>query len=74
MQSYLSLIHISRKQVGKRARIEHYPAPYAIIDIWEKHHGNALAAPQLIDSIVRSPTARNLVRVFFCLLYTSRCV
>jgi len=55
----------ARKQVGKRARIEHYPAPYAIIDIWEKHHGNALAAPQLIDSIVRSPTARNLVRVFF---------
>jgi 3-hydroxyacyl-CoA dehydrogenase/enoyl-CoA hydratase/3-hydroxybutyryl-CoA epimerase len=55
----------ARKQVGKRARIEHYPAPYAIIDLWEKHHGNALAAPQLIDSIVRSPTARNLVRVFF---------
>jgi 3-hydroxyacyl-CoA dehydrogenase/enoyl-CoA hydratase/3-hydroxybutyryl-CoA epimerase len=55
----------ARKQVARRARAEHYPAPYAIIDIWARHHGNALAAPQLIDSIVRSPTARNLVRVFF---------
>ncbi|RDE50793.1 MAG: crotonase [Candidatus Accumulibacter meliphilus] len=55
----------ARKQVARRARVEHYPAPYAIIDIWEKYQGNALAAPELIDSIVRSPTARNLVRVFF---------
>jgi len=55
----------ARKQVAKRARPEHYPAPYAIIDIWAKHNGNALAAPELVDGIVRSPTARNLVRVFF---------
>ncbi len=55
----------ARKQVAKRARPEHYPAPYAIIDIWAKHNGNALAAPDLVDGIVRSPTARNLVRVFF---------
>lgn len=55
----------ARKQVAKRARPQHYPAPYAIIDIWALHQGNALAAPYLIDSIVRSSTARNLVRVFF---------
>ena len=55
----------AKKQVAIRARQEHYPAPYAIIDIWAKYNGNALAAPELIDSIVRSPTARNLVRVFF---------
>ena len=55
----------ARKQVAKRARPEHYPAPYAIIDIWEKHNGNALVAPELVDRIVRSPAARNLVRVFF---------
>jgi len=55
----------ARKQVAKRARPQHYPAPYAIIDIWAKHNGNALAAPALVDGIVRSPTARNLVRVFF---------
>ena len=55
----------ARKQVAKRARPQHYPAPYAIIDIWAKHNGNALVAPELVDGIVRSPTARNLVRVFF---------
>ncbi len=55
----------AKKKVALRARPEHYPAPYAIIDIWAKHNGNALAAPQLVDDIVRSSTARNLVRVFF---------
>ena len=55
----------ARKQVAKKARPEHYPAPYAIIDIWQKHNGNALAAPELIDHIINSSTARNLVRVFF---------
>lgn len=55
----------ARKQVAKKARPEHYPAPYAIIDIWQKHNGNALAAPEIVDRIIRSPTARNLVRVFF---------
>jgi 3-hydroxyacyl-CoA dehydrogenase/enoyl-CoA hydratase/3-hydroxybutyryl-CoA epimerase len=55
----------AKKQVAQRARQEHYPAPYAIIDIWAKYNGNALAAPELVDGIVRSPTARNLVRVFF---------
>jgi 3-hydroxyacyl-CoA dehydrogenase/enoyl-CoA hydratase/3-hydroxybutyryl-CoA epimerase len=55
----------ARKQVARKARPEHYPAPYAIIDIWAKHDGNALVAPEIIDRIIRSPTARNLVRVFF---------
>ena len=55
----------ARKQVASKARPQHYPAPYAIIDIWSKHNGNALAAPGLIDRIISSPTARNLVRVFF---------
>jgi 3-hydroxyacyl-CoA dehydrogenase/enoyl-CoA hydratase/3-hydroxybutyryl-CoA epimerase len=55
----------ARRQVAKKARPEHYPAPYAIIDLWEKHDGNALAAPEVVDRIIHSPTAQNLVRVFF---------
>ncbi len=54
----------ARKQVAKKARPEHYPAPYAIIDLWQKHDGNALAAPQVVDRIISSPTAKNLLRVF----------
>ena len=54
----------ARKQVARKARPQHYPAPYAIIDLWQKYDGNALAAPEVVDRIISSPTARNLVRVF----------
>lgn len=54
----------ARRQVARKARPEHYPAPYAIIDIWARYGGNALVAPGLVEEIVSSPTARNLVRVF----------
>ncbi len=59
----------ARKQVAVKARPEHYPAPYAILDVWANHGGNALAvpvaSPSSLESILRSPTARNLIRVFF---------
>jgi len=58
----------ARKQVASRARREHYPAPYAILDIWVKHDGDPLAAapsdPASIAHLLQSPTARNLIRVF----------
>jgi len=58
----------AEKAVAKRARREHYPAPYAIIELWKRHDGNALAPapsdPASIVSLVRSPTTRNLIRVF----------
>jgi len=58
----------ARKQLEKRARREHYPAPYAILDIWVKHDGDALAVPASdpasIGELIRTPTARNLIRVF----------
>lgn len=59
----------ARAQVERRAQQRHYPAPYAIVDIWARYGGNALAVPAekptSLDAIVASPTARNLVRVFF---------
>jgi 3-hydroxyacyl-CoA dehydrogenase/enoyl-CoA hydratase/3-hydroxybutyryl-CoA epimerase len=58
----------ARKQVAKRARREHYPAPYAILDIWVKHDGNVLAMPPSdpasIPSLLKTPTAANLIRLF----------
>ena len=58
----------AEKAVAKRARREHYPAPYAILELWKRHDGNALAPapsdPASIVSLVRSPTTRNLIRVF----------
>ena len=55
----------ARAQVAARARSEHYPAPYAIIDTWLEHDGNALAAERQMATIFGSPTAKDLVRVFF---------
>jgi 3-hydroxyacyl-CoA dehydrogenase/enoyl-CoA hydratase/3-hydroxybutyryl-CoA epimerase len=59
----------AKKQVAQRARREHYPAPYAIIDMWENYGGNALAVPAdkptSLDALIAAATTRNLVRVFF---------
>ncbi|HEX5392011.1 MAG TPA: 3-hydroxyacyl-CoA dehydrogenase NAD-binding domain-containing protein [Rhodocyclaceae bacterium] len=54
----------AKKQVARKADPRHYPAPYAILDIWAKHGGNALETQGLIEGITQSNTARNLVRVF----------
>jgi len=55
-------------QVREKARPEHYPAPYAIIDLWSRHgaHGQAayVAEAHSIATLMLTETARNLVRVF----------
>ncbi|MGA0824513.1 MAG: 3-hydroxyacyl-CoA dehydrogenase NAD-binding domain-containing protein [Burkholderiaceae bacterium] len=56
---------MARKQAMAKARPEHYPAPFAIIDTWEKADGDSLKDPSLLNGIVTTPTALNLVRVFF---------
>jgi len=56
---------MAKKQVVKKARPEHYPAPYAIIDLWQKADGDPLKMPQLMQTIIGSPTTKNLLRVFF---------
>ncbi len=58
------VVRQARLQVAKKARPEQYPAPYALLDLWQHHDGNALAAPEVLQRILSSPTARNLLRVF----------
>jgi 3-hydroxyacyl-CoA dehydrogenase / enoyl-CoA hydratase / 3-hydroxybutyryl-CoA epimerase len=56
------------RQVRARVRQEHYPAPYAIIDLWVRHGARGRAAfdaeAHSIARLFGSSTARNLVRVF----------
>ncbi|HVF63487.1 MAG TPA: 3-hydroxyacyl-CoA dehydrogenase NAD-binding domain-containing protein [Casimicrobiaceae bacterium] len=56
------------KAVAKRARREHYPAPYALLALWVRYDGNALLAPPSdpasLTQLVASPTTANLIRVF----------
>jgi 3-hydroxyacyl-CoA dehydrogenase/enoyl-CoA hydratase/3-hydroxybutyryl-CoA epimerase len=56
-------------QVRAKARPEHYPAPYAIIDLWARHGARGAAAydaeARSIAHLMVGATSRNLVRVFF---------
>jgi 3-hydroxyacyl-CoA dehydrogenase / enoyl-CoA hydratase / 3-hydroxybutyryl-CoA epimerase len=55
-------------QVAQRARREHYPAPYAMIDLWARYgaHGTVAfeAEARSIAHLFTTETARNLIRVF----------
>ena len=57
------------KQVASKARKEHYPAPYAIIDLWSRHGASTKsgyeAEARSIAELMCTNTSRNLVRVFF---------
>ncbi len=56
------------RQVQRRARRDHYPAPFAIIDLWARFgaHGDVAyeAEARSIAELFATPTARNLIRVF----------
>ena len=58
-----------RDEADRQAPHAHYPAPFALIDLWERHGGDfeAMKAAE-IGSFARlmvSETAQNLIRVFF---------
>jgi 3-hydroxyacyl-CoA dehydrogenase/enoyl-CoA hydratase/3-hydroxybutyryl-CoA epimerase len=57
------------KQVASKARKEHYPAPYAMIDLWARHGASPRtgyeAEAQSFSQLMCTSTSRNLVRVFF---------
>jgi 3-hydroxyacyl-CoA dehydrogenase/enoyl-CoA hydratase/3-hydroxybutyryl-CoA epimerase len=58
-----------RAEAEKAAPHEHYPAPDALIDLWERHGGDKaamLAAEKTSFAyLMVTPAAQNLIRVFF---------
>jgi 3-hydroxyacyl-CoA dehydrogenase/enoyl-CoA hydratase/3-hydroxybutyryl-CoA epimerase len=58
-----------RSEAAKAASPEHYPAPFGLIDLWEKHGGDKAAMLAAEKSsfahLMVTPTAQNLIRVFF---------
>jgi 3-hydroxyacyl-CoA dehydrogenase/enoyl-CoA hydratase/3-hydroxybutyryl-CoA epimerase len=56
------------KKVAKRASRSHYPAPYAIIDLWLKHLSNRTRMleeeAKSIAHLLVGKTAQNLIRIF----------
>jgi 3-hydroxyacyl-CoA dehydrogenase/enoyl-CoA hydratase/3-hydroxybutyryl-CoA epimerase len=57
------------KQVAGKARKDHYPAPYAMIDLWARYGASLKtgyeAEARSFARLMCSGTSRNLVRVFF---------
>lgn len=58
-----------KKQVNAKAKESHYPAPYALIDLWKEHGGNREdmfdAEQRSISHLFTTETSKNLVKVFF---------
>jgi len=58
-----------RSRVAQRARPEHYPAPYAMIQLWQRYGGKGKQAYEAearsMAELLCTATSRNLVRVFF---------
>jgi 3-hydroxyacyl-CoA dehydrogenase/enoyl-CoA hydratase/3-hydroxybutyryl-CoA epimerase len=55
---------------AKKVRKEHYPAPYSLIETWRRSgglgtHAALKAEARSVVALALTPTARNLVRVFF---------
>jgi 3-hydroxyacyl-CoA dehydrogenase / enoyl-CoA hydratase / 3-hydroxybutyryl-CoA epimerase len=62
------VVAMARARLERRAKREHYPAPYAILELWEKYGGDPFAPPPRDPAsfvyLVEHPTTANLVRIF----------
>lgn len=58
------------KQVSRKARKAHYPAPFSLIETWRRSGGQPVPAAlkaegRSVVKLASTPTARNLIRIFF---------
>ena len=58
-----------KKQVAKKAPRQHYPAPYALLDVWANYYGDHQRMMEeeanSVARLIQGEKVRNLVRVFF---------
>jgi 3-hydroxyacyl-CoA dehydrogenase / enoyl-CoA hydratase / 3-hydroxybutyryl-CoA epimerase len=63
------LARVLRKQVAAKAKPDQYPAPYAIIDLWQRYGAKPATAyaaeAESFADLLATDTSKNLVRVFF---------
>ena len=57
------------KQTAAKVRKEHYPAPFAMIDVWKRGGPDIRQRLKLearsVAKLAQTPTAQNLIRIFF---------
>ena len=58
-----------KKQVAKKAPRQHYPAPYAILDVWANYYGDRKRMMEeeanSVARLIQGDKVRSLIRVFF---------
>ena len=63
------IVRVLTAQVAGKARREHYPSPYAMIDLWLRYGARGArsyeAEARSFSELMVGSTSRNLVRVFF---------
>ena len=63
------LAEYMKKQVAKKAPRQHYPAPYALLDVWARYHGNSRRMMEeeanSVARLIQGDKVHNLIRVFF---------
>jgi len=63
------LARVMRKKLAAKASPQHYPAPFALLDLWSKHGADKQAMlrgeEHSVAQLVLGDTAQNLIRVFF---------
>ncbi len=63
------LASMMAKQVARKANPKHYPSPSAMIECWRRFGGNLpgmlRAEARSVTKLATTPTAHNLVRLFF---------
>jgi 3-hydroxyacyl-CoA dehydrogenase / enoyl-CoA hydratase / 3-hydroxybutyryl-CoA epimerase len=63
------LAEYMKKQVAKKAPRQHYPAPYAILDVWANYCGDERRMMEeeanSVARLIQGDKVRNLIRVFF---------
>lgn len=60
---------MAERKLAQKVRRQHYPAPYAVLDLWRKYGGSSSAMmeheAQSVAGLINGETAQNLIRCFF---------
>ena len=63
------LAPVMLKQTAAKVRKEHYPAPFAMIEVWKRGGSSITQRLKLearsVAKLAKTPTAQNLIRIFF---------
>jgi 3-hydroxyacyl-CoA dehydrogenase/enoyl-CoA hydratase/3-hydroxybutyryl-CoA epimerase len=64
-----TLAQVVRRQTAAKVSPQHYPAPFALLDVWRRGGGDIARRLRLearsVARLATTPTAHNLIRIFF---------